>query len=171
VVNTLGEGLLAGAAGAVAMTVSEILEQRLTHRPDSFVPALTLGRLVRIPDEVAEESRALNLGMHLGQAAVLGLVRSMMAEGGLRGLGASGAFTGLRLMSDQILENFTGAGAPPGTWPRRELVLDVAHKAVYGLVTGLVADRLAARRGVGRGREHALRRPGGHSDVGPAPVS
>jgi hypothetical protein len=40
------------------------------------------------------------------------------------------------------LENATGVGAPPWTWPRNELVIDVLHKGVYSLVTGAVADRL-----------------------------
>lgn len=34
-------GLAAGAAGVAAMTIAEKLEQRLTQRPNSFVPAHT----------------------------------------------------------------------------------------------------------------------------------
>lgn len=40
-------------------------------------------------------------------------------------------------------ENATGVGTPPWTWPRDELVIDVAHKVVYALATGAIADRLA----------------------------
>jgi hypothetical protein len=165
--NVVVDGLAAGIVGAVAMTVVEKLEQRFTGRPSSYVPALTLGRLVGIPDEVAERSTTMNLGMHFGQATLLGVVRAMMADGGLRGLRTSAAFTGLRLVNDQTLENYTGAGAPPSTWPRDELAIDVMHKAVYALATGLVADSLAARRGPGAGATHARQRPGRRSDVGP----
>jgi len=169
--NIVIEGVGAGLAGALVMTIVEKVEQRYTGRPSSYVPALTLGRLVGVPDQRAENSTALNLVMHFGQAAALGVVRALMAEGGLRGLPASSAFTGLRLVNDQTLENYTGAGAPPSTWPRNELLVDVAHKAVYGVVTGLVADRLAARRGAGRGAEHAALKPGRHADVGPPPAA
>jgi hypothetical protein len=165
--NVVVEGLAAGLVGAVAMTVAEKVEQRFTHRSSSYVPAVTLGRLVGVPDEVSERSVTMNLGMHIGQATVLGVVRAMMAEGGLRGLRASTSFAGLRLVNDQTLENYTGAGAPPSTWPRDELVIDVAHKLVYAVVTGFVADRLAARRGPGAGVVHASLRPGRRSDVGP----
>ena len=151
------------------MTLGEKVEQLFTRRPDSHVPGLTLGRLVGVPDETAEDSLVLNLAMHLGQAMVLGVWRSAMATGGLRGFGASAAFTGVRLINDQTLENLTGTGAPPSTWPRRELVIDVLHKAIYGFTTGLVADYLAARHGPGPGRRHANLRPGRHSDVGPEP--
>lgn len=168
--NIVVEGVVAGLAGALVMTIGEKVEQRFTGRPSSYVPALTLGRMVGIADRRAEKSTALNLGMHFGQAAALGVVRALMAEGGLRGVRASTAFTGLRLVNDQTLENYTGAGAPPSTWPRDELLVDVVHKAVYGLVTGLVADRLAARRGPGRGAEHAAKKSGRHADVGPTPA-
>jgi hypothetical protein len=39
-------------------------------------------------------------------------------------------FTIIRLANDQTLENITGQGAPPWTWPRDELLVDVLHKAV-----------------------------------------
>lgn len=161
------EGLLAGLVGAAAMTVTEKVEQRLTGRPDSYVPALTLGRLLGMPDARSEPSRLLNLSMHVGQGALVGIWRAAMAEGGLRGPVASTAFTGFRLLNDQTLENLTGSGAPPASWPRMELVVDVLHKAVYGFTTGLVADRLAARRGLGAGALHAAMRPGRRSDDGP----
>lgn len=107
--------------------------------------------------------------MHYGQGALVGVLRAVMANAGLRGPVASGMFTVIRLTNDQILENATGVGAPPQTWPRRELVVDVLHKSVYGFVTGAVADALAARHGPGPGQRHAARRPGRHSDVGPVP--
>ncbi|MFF6953328.1 hypothetical protein ACFZAD_32425 [Streptomyces iakyrus] len=70
---------------------------------------------------------------------------------------------------DQTLENATGVGAPPTTWPRAELVVDVPHTAVYGFVTGAVADSLAARHGPGPGERPAARRPGRHAGFGPLP--
>ncbi len=167
--NLWWEGLVAGTVGGAAMTLTEKLEQRFTGRPNSYVPAVTLGRLVGVPDNRAERSAAMNLGMHFGQAALLGMWRSVMAEGGLRGMRASALFTSVRLANDQTLENYTGVGAPPWTWPRKELVIDIAHKTVYGVVTGLVADRLAARRGPGAGAQHARLRPGRHEGVGPPP--
>ncbi len=164
--RVLVEGLAAGALGATVMTAGEKVEQSLTGRPDSYVPARVLQRLAGRPDA---ESRRANLTMHYGQAAVLGVLRSVMAEVGLRGPLASAKFTVVRLTSDQILENGTGVGAPPQTWPRSELGVDLVHKAVYGFATGLVADVLAARRGPGAGQRHAALLRGRRSGVGPLP--
>jgi len=135
--------MLAGAGGAAAMTLGEKLEQRITRRPNSYMPAHTLERLLGMRQRPDHERRALNLGMHFGQAILLGAWRGLMAEGGLRGPRASAMFTVVRLANDQTLENVTGQGAPPWTWPRDELVIDVLHKAVYAFTTGVIADALA----------------------------
>jgi hypothetical protein len=80
--------------------------------------------------------------MHWGQGILLGLVRGVMAESGVRGPVGSFLFMNLRLLNDQTLENATGAGAPPWTWPVDEQVIDLIHKGVYAFVAGAVADYL-----------------------------
>lgn len=163
------QGLVAGAAGAVVMTLGEKVEQRLSGRPDSHVPARVLHRLTGAAEQPGRQSLVTNWAMHFGQGALIGVLRSVMANVGLRGPAASAMFTVVRLTNDQILENATGVGAPPPTWPRPELAVDLLHKAVYGFSTGAVADALAARTGPGPGQRHAALRPGRESDVGPLP--
>jgi hypothetical protein len=145
-VRTLGMGLLAGAAGVAAMTLAEKLEQRLTRRPNSYVPAHTLERLLGLPRKPDRERWGLNHVMHWGQGILAGALRTLMAARGVRGPFASFMFTGLRLSIDQTLENATGVGAPPWTWPRDEQVIDMLHKAIYAFTTGAVADRLVRAR-------------------------
>ena len=60
---------------------------------------------------------------------------------GMRGPLASVWHTATRLAFDQTVENVTRAGAPPMSWPVQEQVIDVLHKAVYSVVTGIIADR------------------------------
>lgn len=101
--------------------------------------------------------------MHYGTGASVGVVRGLMAAAGLRGPRAATLFTPFRLTVDQTVENLTGAGAPPWTWPRGEQAVDVAGKAVYALATGAVADRLvppAASSALVRRRALGARLPG-----------
>ena len=126
------------------MTAVEKLEQAVTGRPNSFVPAHTLERLLRRPHRPDAERLGMDLVMHWGQGILLGTVRGVMAAHGLRGPVGSFLFLNLRLLNDQTLENATGAGALPWTWPVDEQVIDLLHKGVYAVVTGLVADRLVA---------------------------
>src|SRR3954469_21303500 len=106
------KGMTAGALGAGVMTAVEKLEQRFTHQPDSYVPARTLAHLLRLRDADADR-RDRNLLMHYGTGIVVGAIRALMAERGLRGPAASAAHTGIRLSVDQTLENATGVGGPP----------------------------------------------------------
>jgi len=138
------------------MAVASNLEQLMTGRPDSHVPGRTLARLLRRPD--AGRDRSLrNMAMPYLAGATAGSVRGIMSAANLRGPFASLMHANLRLTFDQVLENATGVGAPPWTWPRDELVVDVSHKALYSLVTGALADALVApfpassarRRGLG----------------------
>jgi hypothetical protein len=145
-------GAVCGLAGVAVMTAGEKVEQSLTRRPNSYVPARTLLTLLgRRPDE-REKPLAWNHVMHWGTGAVLGSLRGIWAVTGIRGPLANSKHTVVRLAFDQTLENATGAGAPPASWPGKEQMLDVTHKAVYSLATGLVADRwiqpvLESRRG------------------------
>jgi hypothetical protein len=140
--TVLLDGLVAGAVGVAAMTLSEKLEQAFTGRPNSFVPGHTLERLLRLPSKPDHERLGMNWAMHWGQGIALGAVRALMAQRGIRGPMGSFIFLNLRLANDQTLENATGVGAPPWTWPRDEQVIDLAHKAVYAFATGAVADYL-----------------------------
>jgi hypothetical protein len=97
--------------------------------------------------------KAIGAGMAAGLAGVaamtaaallLGAARGVMAERGLRGPVGSLLFFTLRLLNDQTLENATGVGSPPWTWPVDEQVIDLTHKAIYAFATGAVADRLIA---------------------------
>jgi hypothetical protein len=136
-------GALAGLAGVAVMTAGEKLEQRVTGRPDSYVPgrtltALTTGR--RLPESARPPVR--NHLMHWGTGAAVGALRGIWSAAGLRGVRASAWHTSVRLAVDQTLENVTGVCSPPWTWSRRDQVVDVGHKAVYALATGAIADRL-----------------------------
>ncbi|ACO48125.1 hypothetical protein DEDE109153_08185 [Deinococcus deserti] len=140
--HTLVKGLIAGAAGVAAMTVAEKLEQQFTRRPNSYVPAHTAERLFGLRHRPDEERLWLNWAMHWGQGVLLGMARATMAQRGLRGPVGSFMYMNLRLLNDQSLENSTGVGAPPWTWPVDEQVIDLLHKGIYAFVTGYVADRL-----------------------------
>jgi hypothetical protein len=105
---------VAGLAGVAAMTAAEKIEQRPTGRPNSYVPARTLGRLLRLSD-ADRGSWPGNMAMHWSNGVLLGAVRGVMSAANLRGPRASLMHAPLRLTWDQTLENLTGVGAPPWT--------------------------------------------------------
>lgn len=135
-------GAGAGALGVAVMTASEKVEQSFTHRPNSYVPGRALMTLLgRHPDD-SVRSPLWNHAMHWGTGIFLGGLRGVWAAIGLRGPRAHLAHTVVRLATDQTVENATGVGAPPRSWPRQEQMVDMLHKAVYSFATGLFAERL-----------------------------
>jgi hypothetical protein len=148
-------GALSGAVGAGAMAAANNLEQLFTKRPDSYVPARTLGRLAGLRD--ADRDRwPRNMAMHYGTGAVAGVLRGVMSAANLRGPWASLMFAHVRLTIDQTLENATGVGAPPWTWPRDELVIDLFGKGVYAFTTGALTDALVEPAPTSSARRPAL---------------
>jgi hypothetical protein len=137
-------GAASGLVGVAVMTAGEKAEQAVTKRPDSYLPARTLLALLGRHPGAGKQSPVWNAAMHWGTGAVLGTLRGVWAVTGIRGPIANAKHSVVRFAFDQTLENGTGVGAPPTTWPLREQLIDVGHKVVYSVVTGLVADRMIA---------------------------
>lgn len=112
----LARGAPAGGAGVAVMTPGEKLEQAFTGRPNSYVPAHALERLLGLPRRPDSQRPWLNRTLHDGQGIVRGMVRAAMARGGVRGPGGSFILMNLRLLNDPTLENATGVGALPWIW-------------------------------------------------------
>jgi hypothetical protein len=138
------EGVAAGLAGVAVMTAAEKLEQAMTHRPNSYVPARALRTMMGRPTSDRDQPLVWNHAMHWGTGALLGALRGVWSAVGLRGPRANAVHTVVRLAFDQTMENVTGVGAPPSTWPPAEQMVDTLHKAVYSVVTGVLADRVIA---------------------------
>jgi hypothetical protein len=137
-----GRGAVAGLAGVAVMTAGEKIEQAITHRPNSYVPARTLLTMLGQSPDDSDQPVGWNHAMHWGTGAVLGALRGVWSATGIRGGEATVTHTVVRLAFDQTAENATGVGAPPSMWPRSERLVDIGHKAVYSWVTGAVSDRI-----------------------------
>ncbi|KAJ9496143.1 hypothetical protein LTR99_008250 [Exophiala xenobiotica] len=133
-------GFGAGVVGVAAMTLAEKAEQAITHRPNSEVPGKTLARLLN--GDFHSAPTTWNWSMHWGQGILAAGIRGLMSYSGIVGPFGSFLFMGVRLCIDQTLENLTGVGALPWTWPVHEQIIDLMHKAIFAAVTGYVADRM-----------------------------
>ncbi|PFH45971.1 hypothetical protein AMATHDRAFT_70822 [Amanita thiersii Skay4041] len=135
-------GLGGGLIGAVAMTATENIEQNvITARPPSLVPGYTLLRLFSKSAPPRSNMQEVNLLAQFSFGAVVGGARGIMAWYGIKGPFADFLFLGIRVAFDQTLENWTGIGTAPWTWPTSEQILDLVHKAVFAFVTGYAVDQ------------------------------
>lgn len=138
------DGLLAGAAGGVAMSISTNAEMRLRGRPPSRVPAQTVERLVGIDlDERAE--RLLTSVGHVATSAALGLGRGGLgAVTGSSRLGGV-AFAALAYLPDFVVLPALGSAPPPWRWSAADLATSALHHGVYATTTNLAYARLSRR--------------------------
>lgn len=144
--NIITNGFIAGATGVTVMTIAEKIEKTITGRANSYVPAHTLERILCLTYKPDSERIFLNHIMHFGQGILAGSIRSLMTSYGMNGPFSSFIFTFIRLTIDQTLENITGVGDLPWTWPYNEQIIDILHKLIYAFVTGAVSDYLITKR-------------------------
>jgi hypothetical protein len=145
--NQLGQaalkGALGGLAGAAIMTAGEKLEQRLTGRPSSYMPGRTLASLLGLTHPT-EDRFGRNMAMHYTTGLMLGVLRGVMSAANLRGPYASLMHTPGPPQYGPAAREPDGVGAPPWTWPRDELAIDLLHKVVYSVATGAIVDALVS---------------------------
>jgi drug/metabolite transporter (DMT)-like permease len=146
--NTLTRGLLAGAAGTLALDVTTYLDMAVRGRPASRTPEQTVQRLadiVRLDLGTGDraESRRTALGALLGYATGLGValgytlaVRRPQPVPVTAGLLTVLAMTGAN--GPMTLLGITD----PRTWKAIDWVADVVPHLAYGVVAGSVARRL-----------------------------
>ncbi len=143
--GALGRGMVAGAVGTAAMTVTERLEMAVTGRPGSQVPGkvgahLTPGKDPASPADVAQ----LNTAVHWTHGITMGALRGALDVAGIRGSQATLTHFALLWGGDAALYRALGIAEAPWRWSADELATDMTHKGVYAAVTGVTYDALTS---------------------------
>lgn len=146
VAGDVGKGLVAGAIGAAAMTLSNKLEMRfVTGRSGSTVPAQAVERVTGVePADQSSETR-LNELSHWGYGVAQGAVRGLIGAAGLRGVGGALAHYVTVWGGQQALMPALGIGAPTWRYGRNAIAIDVVHHSVYVAATSLAYEWLDRR--------------------------
>ena len=140
--NALTRGLVAGAAGTTAMTVSQLIEMRLTGRGGSDVPGQVAQELSGIKPSDPKARAAMSTGMHWAHGITGGAVRAAIGTAGATGpLAAALLFGGLWGL-DASLYKALGIADSPWRWSGDELATDLFHKGLYSVVTSALYDSL-----------------------------
>ena len=141
VARAAATGMVAGAVGTVAMTLSERLEMSLSGRAPSTVPGQVGAHLLPGADPAASKDVArLNGPVHWGHGIAMGALRGVLDAAGLHGPAATAAHFALVWGGDATLYRALGVADVPWRWSGAELGADLLHKGVYAAVTGAVYD-------------------------------
>jgi uncharacterized protein YndB with AHSA1/START domain len=128
--RAVGHGMLAGLAGAAAMSLSTNAEMRLRGRPPSEARTKVL----------------LMTGGHFGTATSLGVVRALLDRLGLSPRKSGAVLFLLALTPEVAVVPALGAARPAWRWTPTEVGVSLLHHAVFAAATNATYGRLHERR-------------------------
>lgn len=164
--GAIGKGIIAGFAGTVAITVSQMIEMQITKRGMSNAPVVVGGKTLGVEprgkaqqekekaqsddneasDEVDDKVEA-NEGkfaqiMHYSYGTGWGVFRGALDLAGIHGPLADLFQFGAVWGAAQVMLPAV-AGTPPITeWSPKVIAIDVMHHAVYACAVGLTYDAM-----------------------------
>ena len=138
----LGKGLIAGLAGTVAITLSQMIEMKITKRKPSDAPADVASKVLDVEAVSEEKKEKFSQEVHWAYGTSWGVARSVLDIAGLSGIPATlvhyGAIWGTEMVMLPSMDE-----APPVTkWGAGEIAKDGMHHLVYAVVAGLVYDAI-----------------------------
>lgn len=141
--SAVGRGLLAGAIGTAAMTISSTAEMKLRGREASSAPADAAGKVLGIqPRDEDGKARFSNV-VHWGYGTSWGGVRGMLSAVGVDGPKAALSHFALLWGSEQVMLPSLEVAPPPWEWGAQELAIDAFHHAVYVTATAVAFSALS----------------------------
>ncbi len=140
----IGQGILAGLAGTVAMTVfQKLIEMPLTGRDDSYAPAEFAEKVLPIRPSSSGARKRLNYGTHFALGTLWGAAYGVAAHNGLRGQQGVGATFAAVYTGDVAINTALGLYEPM-KWSGQDWAIDILDKVVQAEATGAIFDYFLA---------------------------
>jgi hypothetical protein len=135
-----GKGLVAGAVGTAAMTVSSMIESKLRERESSDAPAQAAGKVLGVQPRDQEGRQRFSTVVHWAYGTGWGAARGLIAAFGQHGAEATAEHFALVWGTANVMLPSLQVAPPPWKMPPEELAIDGLHHAVYAGATGLAYE-------------------------------
>lgn len=132
----VGRGILAGAVGTAAMTLSSTVEMKLRKRDPSTVPAQAASEVLGVRVWKQDQEKFANV-VHWQYGSCVGAVRGLLSAFGLREPVASGVFFAAVWGAALAMVPRLTDAPPVKEWGPEELAIDGFHHLVYAVSTSL----------------------------------
>jgi hypothetical protein len=142
--GAIGKGLLAGLAGTAAITLSQLIEMKITKREPSEAPVKVVSETVGAKPATKEDKEKLSQEIHWAYGTTWGISRGIIGLTGLKGLPAALVHFGAIWGTSMVMLPKFNAAKPINEQEPRSIAIDGFHHAVYAITTGLVYDTLDA---------------------------
>jgi hypothetical protein len=140
---SIGRGLVAGAIGTAAMTVSSTIEQKARGREASTAPADAAMKVLGIEGFCDDGARnRFSTLVHWGYGTGWGVPRALSDRAGLSPAAATAAHGGALWGSEQVMLPALGVAPPLWEWGAIEVAIDALHHLVYTVATSAAYEAL-----------------------------
>ena len=143
IASAIGKGLIAGAAGTLAITLSQMIEMKITKRKPSAAPAEAAEKVLDIQPETEEDKQSFSQMVHWSYGTSWGIPRSVLSLLGLSGLPATAIHFATIYSTALIMPSSLKVAPPLKEWSAKEFVIDALHHAVYAIAAGFVFDAMS----------------------------
>jgi hypothetical protein len=140
---SIGRGLVAGAIGTAAMTVSSTLEAKARGREASTAPADAAMKVLGIDGFCDEAAKSrFSTVVHWAYGTSWGLPRALLERAGLRPAAATAAHGTALWGSEQVMLPALAVAPPLWKWGATEVAIDAGHHLVYTVATAIAYEAL-----------------------------
>jgi hypothetical protein len=142
--SAIGKGLLAGIAATAVMTLSQMIEMKITKRQASDAPVKVAENTAGVKPATPQDKNQLSQELHWSYGTTWGVARGLIGLTGLKGLPATLLHFGAVWGTAIIMLPKHNAAKPINQQEPKDIAIDVLHHSVYAITAGLVYDALDA---------------------------
>lgn len=140
--SAIGKGLIAGLAGTAAITISQMIEMKITKRKASSAPADAATKVLDVKAATLADKEKFSTEVHWAYGTSWGIARGLICLTGLKGIAASIVHYAAIHASAIVMETKLGIAPPISEWEPKTIAIDAMHHSVYAIAAGLVYDAI-----------------------------
>jgi hypothetical protein len=140
--SAIGKGLLAGLAATAAITISQMIEMKITGRKPSEAPVKVASETTGVKPVNEAQKEKVSQEIHWAYGTSWGVARGIIGLTGLKGIPAALAHFAAIWGTSMIMLPAFKAAPPVTEEDPQAIAIDGLHHAVYALTAGLVYDAL-----------------------------
>ena len=141
--GAIGKGLLAGLAATAAITISQMIEMKITKRKPSDTPVKVAEETVGAEPAPGKKEK-MSQELHWAYGTSWGIARGIISLTGLKGWPATAAHFAAIWGTSMIMLPAFNAEPPVTEEEPKAIAIDALHHAVYAITAGLAYDALDA---------------------------
>lgn len=137
----IGKGLIAGLAGTIAITASQMIEIRITKRKSSNAPAKAVKKTLHM-EATPGNNEDFSDEMHWVYGTSWGIMRGLLSMAGIAGFKATALHLATVWGTAVTIQPKLDIAPPLSEWEPKDIAIDIFHHAAYAVVAGLVYDAI-----------------------------